>query len=110
MVCENTSLIAKGINKSLKLKLPINSHELLERFSCGGESDCMNGNCDSCSTLHQRENDGSTSSEDEESLNDSNDVAGKETVTFYRWGKPKELKRYALQFMKMKHGKNDVKS
>ena len=47
----------------------------------------MNSKCDSCSTPFQWENYGSTSSEDEESLDDSNDDAKKKTMTFYHQGK-----------------------
>ena len=47
----------------------------------------MNSKCDSCNTHLQWENDGSMSSEDEESLDDSNDDTEKKTVIFYRWGK-----------------------
>ena len=90
------------INKSLKLKLPINPLDLVERFSCSGESDCMNSECDSCSTPPQWKNDGLTSSQDEESLDDSNDDAEKKTVTFYRSGKTEELRKYALELIKMK--------
>ena len=49
-VCENACLIAKRINKSLKLTLSINLHHLVERLSCSRESDCMNSKYDSCST------------------------------------------------------------
>ena len=54
-VCENTCLVAKGINKSLKLKLPHNLHDLVERFSCSRVSDCMNSKCDSQNTTPQWE-------------------------------------------------------
>ena len=47
----------------------------------------MNSKWDSCNTHAQWENDGSISSEDEDSLDDSNNDAEKKTVTFYRWGK-----------------------
>ena len=61
-VCENACLIVKGISKSLKTKLQINPHDLVEKFSRSGKSDCMNRKYDSCSTPPQWENDDSTSS------------------------------------------------
>ena len=54
-VCKNACLVAKGINKSLKLKLPHNLHDLVERFSCSRVSHCMNSKCDSQNTPPQWE-------------------------------------------------------
>ena len=65
----------------------------------------MNSKCGSCNTDLRWENDGSMSSEDEESLDDLNDDTEKKTVIFIDGEKTNELKRYALQLMKMKHGK-----
>ena len=49
-VCENVCLFAKGINKSLKLKLPTNPHDLIELCSYdSGQSECMDSSCDYCS-------------------------------------------------------------
>ena len=49
-VCENVCLFAKGINKSLKLKLPTNPHDLIELCYCdSGQSECMDSSCDCCS-------------------------------------------------------------
>ena len=53
----------------------------------------MNSKCGPCSFSHQGENDGLKSSENEESLDDSNDDVEKKTVTFYRWGKPERTKK-----------------
>ena len=83
------------INKSLKLKFPISPHNLVERFSCSGELDCTNSKCGSCSTPPQWENNGSTSSEDEVSLNDSNDDAEKKIVTFC-WGKIESTQKICI--------------
>ena len=48
---------------------------LVEIFFCSVESNCMNSKWDSCNTHPQWENDGSISSEDEDSLDDSNNDA-----------------------------------
>ena len=70
----------------------------------------MNSKWDSCNTHPQWENDGSISSEDEDSLDDSNNDAEKKLWHFIGGEKPNEHKRYALQLMKMKLGNYDVKS
>ena len=45
-VCENVCLLAKGINKSCKLNLAVNPHDLVESFSCTSTSKaCMQGDC-----------------------------------------------------------------
>ena len=56
----------------------------------------MNCKCDSYSTPAQWENDGSTSSENEESLDNSNDDTDKKTVTFYLWGKTEKTQKVCI--------------
>ena len=90
-VCGNACLNAKGIYKSLKLKLSINSHNLVDRFLCSRKSNCMNSKCDSFSTPPQWENDGSASSEDEDSLNDLNNDVERKTVTFLFLSSPEQF-------------------
>ncbi|XP_066916722.1 uncharacterized protein [Clytia hemisphaerica] len=91
-VCENACLLAKGVNKSLKLKLPTNPHDLVEKYSCGRESNCMNNQCKNCDVPHWEcdessdigsDNDESDTSADSSSSEDESD----KTITFYRWGK-----------------------
>ena len=53
----------------------------------------MNNKRDCCSTVSKLENDGSTLSEDKESLEDSNNDAEKKTVTFYCWGKTERTQK-----------------
>ena len=50
-VCENASLLAKGINSSLKSSdiLSSTAHDLVETHTCDSSSkDCMLGNCTEC--------------------------------------------------------------
>ena len=49
-------------------------------------------------------NDGWMSSEDQESLDDSNDDAEKKTVKFYCWRKTKWTQETCITLMKIKHG------
>lgn len=43
-ICENVTLLAKGINKSIKSDLPTNPHDIVERFPCDSSLDiCMQG-------------------------------------------------------------------
>ena len=53
----------------------------------------MNNKRDCCSTASKLENDGSSLSEDKESLEDSNNDAEKKTVTFYCWGKTERTQK-----------------
>ena len=48
-VCENSCLLAKGINRLLKTSLETNPHDTVENNSCNSDSfDCMNGECVEC--------------------------------------------------------------
>ena len=70
----------------------------------------MNSKCGPCNTPPQWENDDLKSSEDEESLDDSNYDVEKKTVTFYRWGKPERTKKINITIDEDEAWKHGVKS
>ena len=88
-ICENACLLAKGINKHLKLKLPTTPHDLVERFSCGRESSCMNNICKDC--VEPKWEVGNGQDEDECHSNDEDS-----SVTFYRWGKAERTQKLCV--------------
>ena len=48
-VCENACLLAKGINNSRNIHLPINPHDMVQKYACNSDSKlCMYENCDQC--------------------------------------------------------------
>jgi len=108
-VCENACLLAKGINKSLKLKLPTNPHDLVEKYSCNAESTCMMNDCSKCNVPKWRSDESSSANEetengtssDESSENDTSDESSSEeeldkTVTFYQWGKTERTQKIQI--------------
>ena len=51
--CENTVLLAKGLNKRLpsSSRLPENPHDIVEKYSCSSDNkQCMSNNCEKCSS------------------------------------------------------------
>ena len=50
-ICENVVLLAKGLNKRVTPKLPVNPHDIVEKFSCCASAVCMQGTCIVCSTI-----------------------------------------------------------
>ena len=98
-ICENACLLAKGINKHLKLKLPKTPHDLVERFLCSRESSCMNNTYEEC--VEPKWEAGKEPDADEGHLNsdDSNDEDSDDSdsnVTFYRWGKAERTQKICV--------------
>ena len=84
-VCENTRLLAKGLNKRFRLSLPTDPHNLVEENACDlSSASCMTSECFECapkSFLASKlgENETLDSSESEDSEGDSQDVE------YYKW-------------------------
>ena len=77
-VCQNSCLLAKGINKCVKgVNLPTNLHEIIEENWChSSNGDCMLGSCVQCSSPNKF-----NGNDEEISSNDSNNnvSSGRET-------------------------------
>ena len=93
-ICENSSLLAKGLNKlkrKLKTRLPTNPHDLVETFSCDSdEAACMLEKCSWCQSskiidqlISGDEDVDEDSSEPDSPVCDSDPEGG--NVVFYRW-------------------------
>ena len=89
-VCENSFLLAKGINKCVKgVNLPANPHEIVEKNCYDSSSeDCMLGSCVQYSSPNKFSgNDEEISSND----SDNTDPSGRETdgdqVTYSKWSR-----------------------
>ena len=84
-VCENSCLLAKGINKYANTDLPTNPHDIVEENCCDSTDDhCMLGLCEDCSIPKKFNH------TDEETLsNDNTDSSDGETdgnqVTYCKW-------------------------
>ena len=102
--CQNSCLIAKEIYKWLKLKLSINSHSLVERFFCSGESNCMNSKCDLCSTPPQWEMMVQCLLKTRSHWMSQTMMLKRKLWHFLVGGKPNELKRYVLHWWKWSTG------
>lgn len=77
-ICENITLFAKGVNKSLKLNLANNPHTLVEENSCDSSAKaCMNGLCEDCETPITWMQFGTDT--------DENEIESE--VSFYKWTK-----------------------
>ena len=51
-ICENTTLLAKGLNKVLENSIPSNPHDLVEKFACNlSLKQCALSQCEQCSTF-----------------------------------------------------------
>ena len=51
-LCENVTLLATGVNKVLKDKLPTSPHDIVEKFSCRSTRHCMyDACCEVCSSI-----------------------------------------------------------
>ena len=51
-LCENVTLLATGVNKVLKDKLPTSPHDIVEKFSCSSTRHCMyDACCEICSSI-----------------------------------------------------------
>lgn len=91
-VCENSCLLAKGINRYIKgVKLPTNPHDLVEDNCCDSSvDDCMLGSCQQCSIPkkfnenHDETSSSSTSSNDSDN-DDSSSNEESEHVTYSKW-------------------------
>ena len=90
-VCENTCLLATGINKSLNLSIPTNPHDLVERYSCDSNNpQCMNSNCSDCVTSCHWTCTPDESDPEESSQSDESDSAECRKISFYKWTRKDE--------------------
>ena len=75
-LCENVTLLATGVNKVLKDKLPTSPHNIVEKFSCSSTRYSMyDACCEICSSIDinipdnmeiiKSQNEGSTDNEDD---------------------------------------------
>ena len=75
-LCENVTLLATGVNKVLKDKLPTSPHDIVEKFSCSSTRHCMyDACCEICSSIDinipdnmeiiKSQNEGSTDNDDD---------------------------------------------
>jgi len=75
-ICENVVLLSKGINASVKLPLPSNTHSIVEEYSCNSHlKACMMGECEECKP---------------EKMMDVGHVAGDADVKFLKWVREKK--------------------
>lgn len=83
-VCENICLFARGINKNLKLSLPVDPHTLVEENSCDSTNvSCMTGACES-----SKEPPNWSAFEEENSLSSSDSACdSEEEISFFKWVK-----------------------
>ena len=84
-VCENSCLLAKGINKCANTDLPTNPHDIVEENCCDSTNDhCMLGLCEDCSMPKRFSH-----IDDETSSNDNTDSSDGETdgnqLTYCKW-------------------------
>ena len=100
-LCENVTLLATGVNKVLKDKLPMSPHDILEKFSCSSTRHCMyDACCEICSAIDinisdnmeiiESPNEDSTDNDDD--CHDDQSDQPKKSVRFYEWGKSDEGK------------------
>ena len=75
-LCENVTLLATGVNKVLKDKLPTSPHDIVEKFSRSSTRHCMyDACCEICSSIDinipdnmeiiKSQNEGSTDNDDD---------------------------------------------
>ena len=83
-ICENTSLLSKGLNNACKSKdVPFDPHSIVAKYSCYWESrECMLNSCDECKhhglTMDDVEN-------EETNENDSDSDFETNMVRYYQW-------------------------
>ena len=102
-LCENVTLLATGINKVLKDKLPMSSHDIMKKFSCSSSSKhyMYDACCEICSStdinipdnmvIIESPKEDSTDNGDDYH-DDQSDQPKKKSVRFYEWGKSDEAK------------------
>ena len=84
-ICENTSLLAKGLNKALENPIPTNPHDLIEKFACDLKyKECALNKCPLCSTFDFGPRKCDTS-EDSDSDSDSSDDSSSTEIKFFSW-------------------------
>ena len=82
-ICENTSLLGKGLNNACKSKdVPFDPHSIVEKYSCYSESrECMLNSCGECKhhglTVDDVENG--------EANEDDSDSNSQTLVRYYQW-------------------------
>ena len=88
-ICENVTLLAKGLNKSIKSDLPTNPHDIVERYSCDSSSEiCMEGECILCEEMMEdlQNIDSDSNSGDVSEESDESDES-EPSIKFMKWGK-----------------------
>ena len=100
-MCENVTLLATGVNKVLKDKLPTSPHDIVEKFSCSSTRHCMyDACCEICSSIDinipdnveiiENQNEGSTNNDND--YHDDQSDQPKKSIRFDKWGKSDEGK------------------
>ena len=99
-LCENVTLLATGVNKVLKDKLPTSHHDIVENFSCSSTRHCMyDACCEICPSIDinipesmeiESQNEGSTDSDND--YHDDQSDQPKKSARLYKWGKSDEGK------------------
>jgi len=48
-ICENVALLSRGIQNALKIDIPVNTHTVVETYSCNSKTkECMMDDCEDC--------------------------------------------------------------
>ena len=92
-LCENVTLLATGVNKVLKDKLPTSPHDIVEKFSCSSTRHSMyDACCEICSSIDinipdnmeiiESQNEGSTDNDDD--YHDDQSDQPKTSVRLYK--------------------------
>ena len=106
-ICENAIFLANGLNKKLfpECRLPVTIYELVGKFSCTDDENCMTGKCDKCSSTKLTSDDfNATSDSDLTSPDDASDVeeeCGSEgEISYYEWARYDNNKLQKVLFKK----------
>ena len=100
-LCENVTLLATGVNKVLKDKLPTLPHDIVGKFSCSSTRHCMyDACCGICSsfdmnipdTMEIIERPNENPNENDDDYHDDQSDQPKKSVRFYKWEKSYEGK------------------
>ena len=91
-ICENAIFLVNGLNKKLfpECRLPVTIHELVGKFSCTDDENCMTGKCDKCSSTKLTSDDfNATSDSDLMSPDNASDVEeegdSEGKISYYEW-------------------------
>ena len=106
-ICENAIFLANGLNKKLfpECRLPVTIHELVGKFSCTDDENCMTGKCDKCSsTKFTSDGFNATSDRDLTSPDDASNVEeegdSEGEISYYEWARCDNNKLQKVLFKK----------